>query len=77
MMLRRPRRASATSIVPLSIHAARAAFYDDYQFAKLSDAQLSTKVANRDHDYRFMLNGAITHSVYHAGQIALLRKSSR
>ena len=45
--------------------------------AKLSDAQLSTKVANRDHDYRFMLNGAITHSVYHAGQIALLRKSSR
>ena len=44
---------------------------------KLSDAQLSTKVANRDHDYRFMLNGAITHSVYHAGQIALLRKSSR
>ena len=45
--------------------------------AKLSAAQLSTKVANRDHDSRFMLNGAITHSVYHAGQIALLRKSSR
>jgi len=44
---------------------------------KLSEAQLSTKVANRDHDYRFMLNGAITHSVYHAGQIALLRRSSR
>lgn len=45
--------------------------------AKLDDAQLSNPVAGRDYDIRFMLHGVAQHDAYHAGQIGLLKKSSR
>jgi uncharacterized damage-inducible protein DinB len=46
--------------------------------AQLSDDKLlATKVPNRDHDYYFLLHGVIQHNFYHAGQIGLLKKSSR
>jgi len=44
---------------------------------KLSDAQLSTKISNRNHDYLRTIQGIGEHCIYHAGQIAVLRKSSR
>ena len=43
--------------------------------AELKEAQLDQKVANRPHDVRFMLHGYAQHDLYHAGQIALLRKA--
>ena len=46
--------------------------------AKLGDDKLlATKVPNRDHDFYFLLHGIIQHNFYHAGQIAVLKKSSR
>jgi uncharacterized damage-inducible protein DinB len=46
--------------------------------AQLSDDKLlATKVPNREHDYYFLLHGVIQHNFYHAGQIGLLKKSSR
>lgn len=43
--------------------------------APLSDADLNEATAGKDYSVRFMLRGAIHHHVYHAGQIALLRKA--
>jgi uncharacterized damage-inducible protein DinB len=43
--------------------------------AELKPEQLGTNLPNRDYTYRFLLRGAIRHHVYHAGQIALLRKA--
>jgi uncharacterized damage-inducible protein DinB len=43
--------------------------------AGFSDAMLEENVAHRDYSVRFMLRGLIRHHVYHAGQIALLRKA--
>jgi uncharacterized damage-inducible protein DinB len=46
--------------------------------AKLGDDKLlATKVPNREHDYYFLLHGIIQHNFYHAGQIGVLKKSSR
>jgi len=42
---------------------------------KLSDEELERKVVNRDYSIRFQLHAIIRHHVYHAGQIALLRKA--
>jgi uncharacterized damage-inducible protein DinB len=41
----------------------------------LTDAGLERKVVNRDYNVRFQLHAIVRHHVYHAGQIALLRKS--
>src|SRR5262245_41990281 len=42
----------------------------------LSDSSLEKTVAGKDYPIRFMLRGIIRHHVYHAGQIALLKKST-
>lgn len=40
----------------------------------LSDSVLETKIAGRDYSHRSLLHSIVRHNVYHAGQIALLRK---
>jgi uncharacterized damage-inducible protein DinB/heme-degrading monooxygenase HmoA len=40
----------------------------------LSDADLDVRVTSQDYTVRFLLRGAIRHTVYHSGQIGLLRK---
>ncbi|HMK30205.1 MAG TPA: DinB family protein [Terriglobales bacterium] len=42
----------------------------------LPAARLSDPVPNRPHNLRFMLHGMVQHDLYHAGQIALLKKAS-
>jgi uncharacterized damage-inducible protein DinB len=42
--------------------------------AKLSDAKLQDTVAGKNYSVRFMIVGIIQHHVYHAGQIALLKR---
>jgi len=41
---------------------------------ELADETLDAAVAHRDYSVRFLLHGIICHDVYHAGQIAILRK---
>lgn len=43
--------------------------------AGLSDSRLDETVAGKDYSVRYMLHGILRHHVYHAGQIALLRKA--
>lgn len=43
--------------------------------SSLSDQALKDKVAGRDHSVRFTLHGIIQHNIYHAGQIALLKRA--
>ena len=40
----------------------------------LSDAQLSAMAAGQPYSVYFLLHGVVQHNVYHAGQIALLKK---
>ena len=40
----------------------------------LPDTALKSRVASTDYSVRFMLQGVIQHNLYHAGQIALLKK---
>jgi len=40
----------------------------------LSDESLNARVPGKDYSVYFMLQGVIQHNLYHAGQIALLRK---
>ena len=49
----------------------------DQAIGKLSDAQLNDAVPGKKHNIYFMLHGIIQHNLYHAGQIAVLKKSSR
>ena len=44
--------------------------------AGLDDAKLSEIVAGKPYSVYFMLHGVIQHDLYHAGQIALLKKAS-
>ena len=44
--------------------------------ARLSERQLSEKVAGREYSLYFLLHGLAQHNLYHAGQIALLKKGS-
>ena len=39
-----------------------------------SEADLARPVGGKDYDVRFMLAGAVSHVVYHAGQVALLKR---
>ena len=41
---------------------------------KFSDARLSEIVPGRKYDFYFLFHGIVQHSLYHAGQIALLKK---
>lgn len=43
----------------------------------LTDDDLSKKVPGRDHTVYKTLHGVIQHNLYHAGQIAILKKSER
>lgn len=49
----------------------------DQAIGRLSDADLDRPVPGKKYNIYFMLHGVIQHSLYHAGQIALLKKSSR
>jgi uncharacterized damage-inducible protein DinB len=40
----------------------------------LADTALKSRVTGTEYSVRFMLNGVIQHNLYHAGQIALLKK---
>jgi uncharacterized damage-inducible protein DinB len=40
----------------------------------LNESSLKARVPGRNHSVRFMLEGVIQHNLYHAGQIALLKK---
>lgn len=40
----------------------------------LNDEVLSTQVADREYNYRFLLHGMIQHDIYHLGQIAYVKK---
>jgi uncharacterized damage-inducible protein DinB len=43
--------------------------------AALPEADLRNRVAGQPYSVWFMLNGVIQHNLYHAGQIALLKKA--
>jgi uncharacterized damage-inducible protein DinB len=43
--------------------------------AQLDDNRLAEKVAGKDHSVYTMLHGIIQHDLYHAGQIAMLKKA--
>lgn len=42
---------------------------------RLDDARLHATVRGKDYDFHFMLEGMVQHNLYHAGQIALLKKA--
>jgi uncharacterized damage-inducible protein DinB len=42
--------------------------------AALPDSRLHDQVPGKDHDFYFMLHGVVQHELYHAGQIAILKK---
>jgi uncharacterized damage-inducible protein DinB len=43
--------------------------------ARLDDEKLKEKAAGQEYSIYFMLHGVIQHDLYHAGQIALLKKA--
>jgi Protein of unknown function (DUF664) len=43
---------------------------------ELPASRLDEKVPDRDHTIRYMLVGVAQHELYHAGQIAILRKAA-
>ena len=43
--------------------------------AGLSDKQLGERVPGKKYNIRFMLDGVVQHELYHAGQIAILKKT--
>ena len=44
---------------------------------RLTDAELSTIVRGAEYSYYFILHGVVQHTLYHAGQIALLKSSRK
>jgi uncharacterized damage-inducible protein DinB len=42
--------------------------------SQLPDARLSEQVPGKDYDFYQMLHGEVQHALYHAGQMALLKK---
>jgi uncharacterized damage-inducible protein DinB len=43
--------------------------------ARLNDAQLEQTVAGKSYTLYFLLHGVVQHTLYHAGQIALLKRA--
>ena len=41
---------------------------------KFDDARLTETVPGRKYDFYYLFHGIVQHSLYHAGQIALLKK---
>jgi len=44
--------------------------------AALPDARLEDRVPGKRYNFRFMLHGVVQHELYHAGQIAVLKKAA-
>jgi hypothetical protein len=44
--------------------------------SRLSDAELAADIPGRPFDRHFQVRAAIRHTVYHSGQIGLLRKAA-
>lgn len=42
----------------------------------MPDHRLTSQVPGKDYDFYHMLHGAVQHELYHAGQIALLKKAA-
>jgi uncharacterized damage-inducible protein DinB len=42
--------------------------------AAMPDSRLAAQVPGRDHNFYVTLHGAVQHAIYHAGQIALMKK---
>ncbi|HEY7096911.1 MAG TPA: DinB family protein [Terriglobales bacterium] len=45
--------------------------------SKTEDERLSEKVPGKNYNVYFMLHGAVQHALYHAGQIAVLKKARK
>jgi uncharacterized damage-inducible protein DinB len=45
------------------------------ELSTMPDSRLTERVPGKDYDIYFMLHGAVQHALYHAGQIALLKKA--
>jgi len=43
----------------------------------LSESRLRERVPGKKYDFYFMLHGVVQHELYHAGQIAILKKAMR
>jgi uncharacterized damage-inducible protein DinB len=43
---------------------------------QIGDSRLSETVPGRQYDFYYLFHGIVQHSLYHAGQIALLKKAS-
>ncbi|HLH07294.1 MAG TPA: DinB family protein [Terriglobales bacterium] len=56
------------------LQAAQKKLYD--AVLSLPESRLNEQVPNRDHNMRYMLLGVAQHELYHAGQIAVLRKAA-
>ncbi|MEM7584138.1 MAG: DinB family protein [Acidobacteriota bacterium] len=46
------------------------------RLATLDDTRLNANVRDRDYSLYFLVHGILQHDIYHAGQIALLKKSA-
>ena len=72
---------------PVVANASRAAWQEALQVLRhnheellnelstMPESRLSERVPGKDYDIYFMLHGAVQHALYHAGQIALLKKA--
>ena len=45
--------------------------------AALPEPRLRDQVPGKDYDFYFMLHGVVQHELYHAGQIAILKKAKK
>jgi uncharacterized damage-inducible protein DinB len=43
--------------------------------SSMPDARLNERVPGKDYDFYYMLHGVVQHALYHAGQMALLKKA--
>jgi uncharacterized damage-inducible protein DinB len=48
----------------------------EQEVARLANERLAAKIPNRTHSLWFTLHGAVQHDLYHAGQIAMLKKAA-
>lgn len=45
------------------------------EVSAMTDSRLTERVPGKDYDIYFMLHGAVQHALYHAGQMAILKKA--
>ena len=69
-----------TATAPAAWRKARAALEDSARklqraVERFDEARLEKRVPGKNHSFYVMLHGAVQHSAYHAGQIALLKKT--